>query len=130
MADNNGTLRKHTSYDSFGKLFNGFGGMNETHYNAAGSVVTIGQPGYVQVTFGFTGRYFDLFTGLQNNLHRWYDASVGRWLSENPLDRCADWHLKSACLGVRRQSEELRCLALALSVCNGVMKPKARSSIF
>jgi len=22
---------------------------------------------------------------LQNNLHRWYDASVGRWLSEDPI---------------------------------------------
>ena len=24
-------------------------------------------------------------TGLQNNLNRWYDGKVGRWLSEDPL---------------------------------------------
>lgn len=24
-------------------------------------------------------------TGLQNNLNRWYDASTGRWLSEDPI---------------------------------------------
>jgi RHS repeat-associated protein len=30
-------------------------------------------------------RFFDKTTGLQNNLNRWYDASVGRWLSEDPI---------------------------------------------
>ena len=24
-------------------------------------------------------------TGLQNNLHRWYDASVGSWINEDPI---------------------------------------------
>ena len=32
----------------------------------------------------YTGKAFDKATGLQNNLNRWYDASVGRWLSEDP----------------------------------------------
>ena len=35
--------------------------------------------------FGYTGRMFDEATGLQNNLHRWYDAGVGRWLSQDPI---------------------------------------------
>ncbi|MBC7351273.1 MAG: hypothetical protein H5U08_02860 [Thermogutta sp.] len=35
--------------------------------------------------FLFTGRPFDSDTELQNNLNRWYDASVGRWLSEDPI---------------------------------------------
>ncbi|MHB1037230.1 MAG: RHS repeat-associated core domain-containing protein [Pirellulales bacterium] len=35
--------------------------------------------------FGFTGRLFDKDTKLQSNLHRWYDALVGRWLSEDPI---------------------------------------------
>ena len=26
-----------------------------------------------------------LTTGLQNNLHRWYDASVGSWINEDPI---------------------------------------------
>ncbi len=34
---------------------------------------------------GFTGRMFDTATGLQNNLNRWYDAKVGRWISEDPI---------------------------------------------
>ncbi|MBC7353078.1 MAG: hypothetical protein H5U08_12020, partial [Thermogutta sp.] len=33
----------------------------------------------------FTSRPFDSDTELQNNLNRWYDASVGRWLSEDPI---------------------------------------------
>jgi RHS repeat-associated protein len=33
----------------------------------------------------FTGRPFDAATQLQNNLNRWYDASVGRWLTEDPI---------------------------------------------
>jgi RHS repeat-associated protein len=35
--------------------------------------------------FGFTGRMLDEATGLQNNLNRWYDAKVGRWISEDPI---------------------------------------------
>lgn len=34
--------------------------------------------------FGFTGRMFDEVTNLQNNLNRWYDPAVGRWVSEDP----------------------------------------------
>jgi RHS repeat-associated protein len=33
----------------------------------------------------FTGREFDPATGLQYNRARWYDASVGRWIAEDPL---------------------------------------------
>lgn len=35
--------------------------------------------------FAYTGRLLDQTTGLQNNLNRWYDASIGRWLSEDPI---------------------------------------------
>jgi RHS repeat-associated protein len=37
------------------------------------------------VVFGFTGRYLDAETGLQNNLNRWYDAATGQWISEDPI---------------------------------------------
>jgi RHS repeat-associated protein len=39
----------------------------------------------VDEAFAFTGRNFDSDTGLQNNLHRWFDPRVGRWLSEDPI---------------------------------------------
>ena len=37
------------------------------------------------VFFGFTGKYFDADTQLQNNINRWYDATTGRWLSTDPI---------------------------------------------
>jgi RHS repeat-associated protein len=57
----------HRSYDSFGKV------TSEVN------------PESVDVVFGFTGRAYDEATGLQNNLNRWYDANVGRWISEDPV---------------------------------------------
>ncbi len=39
----------------------------------------------VEYIFGFTGRLLDNETGLQNNLNRWYDPKVGRWISEDPI---------------------------------------------
>ena len=54
------TIANHRVYDAYGKV------VSET--NSA-----------VVCLFGFTGRPFDIFTGLQNNLHRrvevWPDAT-------------------------------------------------------
>ncbi|MCR4427611.1 MAG: RHS repeat-associated core domain-containing protein, partial [Firmicutes bacterium] len=33
----------------------------------------------------FTARPFDPDSQLQDNLNRWYDAYVGRWLSDDPI---------------------------------------------
>ncbi len=35
--------------------------------------------------FAFTGRPIDGETGLQNNLHRWFDQLIGQWFSEDPI---------------------------------------------
>jgi RHS repeat-associated protein len=59
------TVANHIVYDSYGNL--------KSQTNAA-----------VDCLFAFTGRMFDKHTGLQNNLNRWYDAKVGRWISEDP----------------------------------------------
>jgi|GEM_PF-1725848 len=59
-------VANHRVYDSFGQL------VSET--NAA-----------VDEVFGFTSRYFDEVSGLQNNWNRWYEAEVGRWISEDPI---------------------------------------------
>jgi RHS repeat-associated protein len=58
-------IANHRRYDSFGKL------ISET-------------VSAVDEIFGFTGRALDDSTGLQNNLNRWYDSAVGRWVSEDP----------------------------------------------
>ena len=60
------TVVNHLIYDAFGRL------TSET--NPA-----------IDSLFLFTGRPFDSDTQLQNNLNRWYDARVGRWLSEDPI---------------------------------------------
>ncbi len=60
------TIANHRVYDSYGNL--------KSQTNAA-----------VDCLFGYTGRMYDEATGLQNNLNRWYDAKVGRWLSDDPI---------------------------------------------
>ncbi len=85
LVDSNGTLRVHRDFDGFGKV------TNEAHYQhvqrqqcrAAGT-------GYIDEAFAFTGRWFDKASGLQNNLNRWYDPSIGRWLSEDPIGFAGD----------------------------------------
>jgi RHS repeat-associated protein len=70
------TVTNHREFDSFGNL------VSET--NAA-----------VDHVFGFTGRYFDEASGLQNNWNRWYDAEVGQWVSEDPIGfRAGDTNLR------------------------------------
>ncbi len=78
-VDSAGTARLERVFDAFGNI------VAQTHYNASGAAVTAGQAGYIDAAFAFTGRLFDATTGLQNNLHRWYDPTVGRWLSEDPI---------------------------------------------
>lgn len=79
VIDSNGTLRLHRRFDAFGNI------VEETHFDDAGDSVTSGQTGYVDEAFAYTARWFDPNTGLQNNLHRWYDGSTGSWLSEDPI---------------------------------------------
>lgn len=79
LVDSNGTLRLRRDFDSFGNI------VDETTFDAQGQELQPGWFGFETLKFAYTGRPLDETTGLQNNLHRWYDASVGRWLSEDPL---------------------------------------------
>lgn len=70
LTDHLGTIRDiigsenaHLIYDAFGNLVSGTNPL----------------------LFGFTGKAFDSDTHLQNNINRWYDAAVGRWLSTDPI---------------------------------------------
>ena len=65
------TIENHREFDAFGNL--------ESETNSA-----------IDCIFAFTARLYDETTDLQNNLNRWYDASVGRWLSEDPIGFAAE----------------------------------------
>ncbi len=60
-----GTLTNTYTYDSFGKL--------------------TGSTGTLINHFQYTGREFDSETGLYYDRARYYDASVGRFISEDPI---------------------------------------------
>ncbi|REJ64954.1 MAG: RHS repeat-associated core domain-containing protein [Planctomycetota bacterium] len=81
LTDNQGTVRQLAFYDS---------GSGDTtiqrywEYDSFGNV-TSETAAAVDHLFGYTGRAFDDATGLQNNLHRWYDPVTGRWASEDPI---------------------------------------------
>ena len=58
-------------------------------YDAYGNVISCknseGQTVDNPLLFAYTGKPFDVSTSLQNNINRWYDATVGRWLSIDPI---------------------------------------------
>ena len=79
LVDNNGVIREHNVYDSFGKL------VREVDYNTSGQIIASNNAAAVDTVFGYTGRMIDQHTGLQYNRARWYDSNTGRWLSQDPI---------------------------------------------
>ncbi|MCA9186873.1 MAG: hypothetical protein KDA99_14700 [Planctomycetales bacterium] len=71
--------RKHTGYDTFGNV------QGEQYFDKSGNGIDSSHAEAVDQLFGYTGRPLDGSTGLQNNLHRWYDSHTGRWISEDPI---------------------------------------------
>ena len=67
LAKQAGTIAVHYTYDSYGNVTSG--DTSKTRYL-------------------FTGREFDTDTNLEYNRARWYDAEVGRWVSEDPMWVC------------------------------------------
>ncbi len=66
ITDASGNVVNHIQYDSYGNV------KSETDAT-------------IEMLFGYTGKPLDESTGLQNNRHRWYDAQVGRWTSEDSI---------------------------------------------
>ena len=84
LTDHLGTIRDVIQQTSSGII-------QKAHiiYDAYGNVLSCkdanGTDIESPILFGFTGKYFDADTQLQNNVNRWYDATVGRWLSTDPI---------------------------------------------
>jgi RHS repeat-associated protein len=72
VADQTGAAAGHRLYDAFGLPVSSTG-------------VTLSE-----VRFGFTGREYDVGTGLYYYRARWYDAATGRFLSQDPLGLSPD----------------------------------------
>ena len=81
LSDHLHTVRDLATYDSGTDTTTI---ANHIIYDAYGALTSQTAPA-VDHLFGYTGRPLDEETGLQNNLNRWYDAGVGRWLSEDPI---------------------------------------------
>jgi RHS repeat-associated protein len=83
MVDSNGAERLHRVFDSYGNV------IAAAHYASDGEEVTSGAQ-CLDEAFGYTGRWYDGGTRLQNNLNRWYDPRLGRFLSEDPIGFVGD----------------------------------------
>ncbi|WP_153559448.1 RHS repeat-associated core domain-containing protein [Roseimaritima sediminicola] len=79
LVDNNGVVRQHVAYDSFGNR------LVEQDYDASGTAIASSHASAVDTLFGYTGRDWDADVELQNNRARWYDPTTGRWLSQDPI---------------------------------------------
>jgi RHS repeat-associated protein len=65
VVDGSGAIVDHVTYDSFGRI--------------------IGQTGNIDLRFAYTGREWDGETGQYYYRARYYDAAVGRFISEDPI---------------------------------------------
>jgi RHS repeat-associated protein len=81
LTDHLNTVRDLATYDSSTDTTTI---VNHLTYDAFGNIVAQTDP-TIGTLFLFTARPFDKDTSLQNNLNRWYDASTGRWMSEDPI---------------------------------------------
>jgi RHS repeat-associated protein len=66
IVKSDGTVAAHLEYNSFGKI------ISATKNDSS-------------LQFTYTGKLTDKVSELQWNINRWYDAKVGRWVSEDPI---------------------------------------------
>jgi RHS repeat-associated protein len=58
--------------------------VNHIKYDSFGNVIAESNPA-IKSRYKYTGREFDAETGMQFNRARYYDANIGRFLSEDPI---------------------------------------------
>jgi RHS repeat-associated protein len=66
VTDGSGNVKDTINYDGFGNI------ISDTNSNYRGR-------------YAWTGRELDVETGLQYNRARYFDATAGRWISQDPL---------------------------------------------
>jgi RHS repeat-associated protein len=66
VVDNAGAVIDHITYDSFGRI--------------------VGQTSSIDLRFAYTGREWDRETSQYYYRARYYDAAVGKFISEDPID--------------------------------------------
>jgi RHS repeat-associated protein len=71
VTDNDGEVKDHILYDSYGN-------PDEDHPE-------------VQHTYAYAGYFVDTATGLLRSWSRWYDPATGRWTSEDPSQGGTNW---------------------------------------
>ncbi len=81
LADRLGSVRQQVQTD--GTI------LNEINYDSFGNILNETDPAEGD-RFKYTGREYDDLTGLYYYRARWYDATTGKFLSEDPLGFAAE----------------------------------------
>jgi len=93
LADHLGTLRDLAAYDPQGTPGQETSLASHRTFDSFGNLVDETNPA-VEFLFAFTARDRDPETGLQYHRARYYDPTLGRWLSEDPIGFAGDpWNL-------------------------------------
>ena len=78
LTDHQNTVRDVVQYDNGTHITTV---TNHLVYGSFGKLIVGTNP----VLLGYTARPFDIATGEQWNLFRWYEAMTQRWLAEDPI---------------------------------------------
>jgi len=81
LTDHLGSVRDLAEYDAGTDTTSV---VNHIVYDAYGRIVSETNSG-VDFLYGFTGRERDTESDLQYNRARYYDAAIGRWMSQDPI---------------------------------------------
>jgi RHS repeat-associated protein len=84
LADHQGSVRDVLVADASGQLKQ----AGHVVYDAFGNVLETQADG-VRTIHGYTGREYDPVAELQYNRARYYDPSLGRWISQDPISFAA-----------------------------------------
>jgi len=81
LTDHQGSVRDIATYDVIADTTTV---ENHVVYDAFGQITAESDPSVVLLV-AFTGRERDLESDLQYNRFRYYDAAIGRWMSQDPI---------------------------------------------